>query len=564
MTNRDVDAIRALVADEQARFTVPGLAVAVVHEHEVVLCDGFGQADLEAGQPVTADTHFPIASDSKAFTAATLCLLADTGVVNLDAPVRDVLPWFAMHDPHATELVTPRDLLSHRTGLPRHDVVGFGDTAMSLEEATRRMRHLHLSRPVRTAWDYNNLCYLAAGHLIEVLTGVSWREAVTTRLLEPLGMSATTFAVQDPAVGRLAVPYRATTAGFVRQQLPARAFAEKAGPAGGLVSTIADLTQWLLARLGQRPDVLPTAALEQLHRPAMLGGITVDQFDEIESLGYGLGCQVESYRGRRLVHHGGNILGYSSDVCVVPGAGIGIAVLTNLDSSFLRLPLMYGILDLLHGDTDVGLGKRIHDLQTALLTGHGEARDHRQRTVSHAPPSRPLAGFAGTYVHPAYGELTIRVDDDVLVPDFHDAGDRLRLTHRDHDAWDLTFVEHEEDCPLVFSQGADGAIGGLRVALEPAVAPIEFTRRPEPPADALLDAVVGSYRMGPTTLAVRRRGDDLVASSDLLGDLVLTAAGGTTFDCPAMPGVRVTAELDPAGTVTRLVVDQIGIFVPED
>ncbi len=559
----DVDAIRELVVAEQARFTVPGLAVVVVHDHDVVLCEGFGQADLEGGQPVTTDTHFPIASDTKAFTSATMCLLADAGLIDLDAPVRDVLPWFAMHDPHATELVTPRDLLSHRTGLPRHDLVWFGDTTMSLEETTRRLRHLPMSRPVRTAWDYNNLCYIAAGHLIEVVTGMSWREAVTTYLLEPLAMTETAFSVQDAADGQLAWPYKATDTGFARQALPARSTADKAGPAGGLVSTITDLAQWVLARLGQRTEVLPEAALEQMHRPSMLGGISVDQFDEIESLGYGLGCQVESYRGRRIVHHGGNILGYSSDVCIVPGAGTGMAVLTNLDSSYLRLPLMYGILDQLYGDTDAGLGKRIHDLQTALLTGHSEARDHHQQAGSQASPSRDLSGFAGTYVHPAYGELTIRVGDGVLVPEFHEAGDRVRMQHRGYDTWDLVFVDSDEDCALVFTQSAGGGISGLTVALEAAVAPIVFTRQAAPASDALLDAMVGRYRMGPTTLTVRKRGDELVASSDILGDLVLTGAGGTTFECPGMPGLGVTAEVDPAGIVTRLVVDQVGIFVPE-
>ena len=177
---------------------------------------------------------------------------------------------------------------------------------------------------------------------------------------------------------------------------------------------------------------------------------------------------------------------------------------------------------------------------------------------------RELSGFAGTYVHPAYGELTIRVGDGELVPDFHAVGDRLRMTHRGHDTWDLVFVEYDEDSPMVFSQGADGAINGLSVALEPAVAPAVFSRRPEPPSEGLLDGVTGSYRMGPTTLHVRRRGEhELIASSDLLGELVLVAAGGTTFTCPAMPGVHVTAEVDQLETVLRLVVGHVGSFVRE-
>ncbi|GAA1952318.1 serine hydrolase [Microbacterium deminutum] len=558
----DVDGIREFIRSEQARFAVPGIAVAVVHDGTVLLCEGFGEADLEAGEPVGVDTHFPIASDTKAFTAATLCLLADAGRVDLDAPVRDILPWFEMHDPHATALVTPRDLLSHRTGLPRHDMVWFGDSDLPLQETTRRLRHLPMSQPLRTSWDYNNLCYIAAGHLTEVVTGMPWHEAVRTHLLDPLGMTDTVFSAQDPSVRRLAQPYRASGDGMSRLALPAQAAALKAGPAGGLVSTIADLARWLTARLGHRDDVLPASTLDQLHCPAMIGGISLDELPEVASLGYGLGCQVESYRGTRLIHHGGNIPGFSSDVAIVPDTDIGIAVLTNLDSSYLRLPLIYGVVDLLRGEPDAGLGARIHELQTALMTGHTEARARQHARADDAPPSRDLDGFAGTYSHPAYGELSIRVAGDQLVPDFHDAADRILLEHRGHDTWDLVFVDNELDCRLVFTQGLDGRIAGLSVDLEPAVAPAGFARRHEPASAALLAAMVGAYRMGPATLTIRMRGAELVAHSDILGDTALVGAGGTDFTCAALPGIGVTAELDAVGEVSQIVVDQVGIFLP--
>ncbi|MDQ0779901.1 CubicO group peptidase (beta-lactamase class C family) [Streptomyces aurantiacus] len=558
-----VDAIREFIATERARFTVPGLSVAVVHDGEVVLCEGFGHADLENGVPADANTRFPLASDTKAFTAAALCLLADAGLVDLDAPVREVLPWFAMHDRNATEMVTPRDLLSHRTGLPRHDLMWFGGVERSLEETTRRLRHLAAANPLRTVWDYNNLCYIAAGHLTEALTGTSWPDTVRGRLLEPLRMSNTVFSVHDVANIDLAQPYKATPDGPVPQTLPPPATAVTAGPAGGLVSTAADLARWLSARLGRRTDVLSDATLAQLHRPAMLGGITVERFPEIVSLGYGLGCQVESYRGRRIVHHGGNYVGFSSDICVVPDAALGIAVLTNLDSSYLRLPLIYGIIDRLVGDTDAGWGARFHDLQTTLSAGHTEAREQHHARASGAPPSRALDDFTGTYRHPAYGDLTIQAVGDELLPRFGDVEGPLLLTHKGYDSWDLVYVEDEIDCPLVFTQGMDGSVCGLSVSLEPAVAPIAFARCHEPAPDTLLAAMAGSYRMGPVPLTVRRRGTELVASSDLLGDLVLTSTGGSSFHCLAKPGIGITAELDPDGAVLRIVVDQVGIFLPE-
>src|ERR1700677_4008975 len=147
----DIGAIRDLIEAERARFAVPGVAVAVVHDGRVVLCEGFGHADLEAGRPVDASTRFPLASDTKAFTAATLCLLADAGLVDLDAPVREVLPWFSMHDPPSTALVTPRAPPSHPTCRPRHDRVGDGHTPIPLGETPRGPGPLPLSRPLRTA-----------------------------------------------------------------------------------------------------------------------------------------------------------------------------------------------------------------------------------------------------------------------------------------------------------------------------------------------------------------------------------------------------------------------------
>jgi CubicO group peptidase (beta-lactamase class C family) len=553
----DVAALRELVVAEQERFGVPGVAIAVVADGEVVLCEGFGLRDIANVEPVTADTHFPIASDSKAFTAALLCQLADKGRIDLDQPVRDLVPWFEMHDPHATALVSPRDLLSHRTGLPRHDFIWYGASEVSNESVARALRHLQPNKPLRQTWQYNNLCFMTAGFVTEQVTGMGWGEALQQQLLRPLGMSSTVLSPYDVSVKEMAQPYKDVKGEKELQLIPDK---NEAGPAGGIVSTASDMARWLLARLGQQPEVLSDEALAQLHGPAMIGGVGAASFDERQPMGYALGCQVESYRGRRIVRHGGNLIGYSSDVSVVPGAGIGIVILTNLHGTSLRdaLPLM--ILDRLLGLEPAPWGERYHALMTAMLQGKDDALEHRQARAEKAPSSRSLDDYVGRYAHPAYGTLEIVVGDHRLVPLFHGLGDLIRLDHRSHDAYDLFVVEFDTALPLTFTQDSNGAIDGLSVGLEAMVPPVRFPRVAPEIDPALRAALVGSYALGPHTLVVRTRGEELIATVPTAGALVLQSDGGTRFTSPTMPAVSIEAKLDASGAVTQLVVDPVGVF----
>jgi CubicO group peptidase (beta-lactamase class C family) len=553
----DVAELRELVVTEQERFAVPGVAIAVVADGEVVLCEGFGLRDVENVEPVTADTHFPIASDTKAFTAALLCQLADRGALDLDEPVRNHIPWFEMKDPHATALVSARDLLAHRTGLPRHDLIWYGETDATNESVARALRHLEPSRPLRQTWQYNNLCYMTAGYLTEVLTGRSWGEALQEQLLTPLGMRSTVLSPWDPSVKEQAQPYKEVNGTNVLQVIPPR---NAAGPAGLVVSTAKDMSAWLLARLGARAEVLTEGALAQLHGPAMVGGVGGSAFDERQPMGYALGCQVESYRGTRIVRHGGNLVGFSSDVTVVPGKGIGVAVFTNQHGTSLRdaLPLM--IIDRLLGLEPTPWGERYVELMRAGRKGAQDALAHKAARAAGTPSGRDLDDYTGESDHPAYGTLTITRDGDRLVPDFHGLGDLHRLDHRSRDAYDLFMVEFDMPLPLTFTQDADGAVDGLNVGLEALVPPIRFERRLPTLDPALREAIIGTYVMGPHTLEVRARGEELLAAVPNAGQLSLVTAGGTRFTSPAMPAVSVEAVLADDGTVRQLVVEPIGVF----
>lgn len=186
----DFDAFLTAAVEE---WNVPGLGFAAVIDGEVVFAEGFGYRDLEGEQPMTADTLFAIGSTTKAFTTTVLGMLVDEGHLDWDEPVASYLPGFELADRHVSERLTPRDLVTHRSGLPRHDLLWYNNNELSRAEVVERLAYLEPSADLRAKYQYNNLMYLTAGHLIEVLTEESWEDAVRARLLGPLRMERTNF-----------------------------------------------------------------------------------------------------------------------------------------------------------------------------------------------------------------------------------------------------------------------------------------------------------------------------------------------------------------------------------
>src|SRR5215468_5237546 len=180
--------LECLITEAMDEWKIPGLAIAVVQNGEVTLVKAYGLRDVEAGLPVTTDTQFTICSITKSFTATGLALLVDERRLDWKKPVRDYVPEFRLHDAVATDRVTVIDLLCHRTGLPRHDWVHLPDDRAA-GELLAPMRHLELSRDIRAAWQYNNLCYNVAGLLIERVSGQTYQDFIRSRLTDKLGMT---------------------------------------------------------------------------------------------------------------------------------------------------------------------------------------------------------------------------------------------------------------------------------------------------------------------------------------------------------------------------------------
>jgi CubicO group peptidase (beta-lactamase class C family) len=551
---------------ERRRFEVPGLAVAVVQGADVAVQQGFGLRDRDRNLPVETTTSFPIASVTKAFTAALVGALVDDGLLEWDRPVRQDIVGFQMYDPVATERTTPRDLLSHRTGLPRHDIVWYHAPPMDRAEVVRRLRHLEPSKDFRTTWQYNNLCYLAAGHLCEVVTGETWEELVRTRLFDALGMKSSGFDFGETS--EPATPY-AERQGELQAVRPYTA--ASVAPAGAIHATITDLTRWLQCILGKGEldgnAVLSADTVSQLLKPHTVM-TAAGLFPEVADSSYGLGWFIGSYRGHKLVHHGGNIDGATSLVTMLPDEGIGIAFLSNRGGTMLRAALSYHVFDALLGLESRPWEDKIHAYEKAVSAGAREAKARgKEAAVPGTSPSHPLADYAGSYTHPAYGTIEVAVSGDgaQLVPSWR--GLDAQLVHRHYDVFDLEVPELETSrIAIRFTTDADGYIEAFSAPFETLAPPAVFAREPEPIPEEVLAALPGAYAMGAMTITIEVRGEGpdrkLVASGTGLAGLVFVPHRGRVLRLEGIQDGTATVVLDEDGRVRELLLLPLGVFLP--
>lgn len=498
-----------------AEFDAPGAAVAIVADGRVVLAQGFGVRERGASAGVNADTQFVIASCTKAFTSAGLGILADAGTLTLDQPLRELMADFQLMDPVAGAGAGARDLLCHRTGLPRHDMVWYDNNAMSRADLVRRLRHLEPSAPFRARHQYNNLMYLTAGRLAEVVSGQSWEDFTRVHLLRPLGMNRTVFSVADMARDTNAARAHERRRGVVAVS-PYRNV-DVLGPAGALNSTARDIARWMLLHLnggeidGRR--LIARDTLEQMHRPHLPLGQPSLSPDISDTL-VGLGWRTDQYRGRRRVHHGGALDGFRAMVQLFPDARAGVAVFVNVAPSELPEMICRTV-----ADRALGLEPRdwLGDALTRAKAGEeadaaARARKGEQRRIN-APLTHPLSAYAGTYNHPGYGRLTVAVAGEGLKVSYNAFSADLTHWHFDtfNGAANASRDDTFEDVRFQFETDFDGRVAAVSAPLEPTVKAIRFTRVAEATwyDETLRARAVGDYMLAGRRWRVTRIGEHL-------------------------------------------------------
>jgi CubicO group peptidase (beta-lactamase class C family) len=465
-----------LAVDAMADWKVPGMALAVVRDGEVALVKAYGQRDVEASLPVTPSTQFLIGSITKTFTATAVALLHQEDRLDWTKPVREYIPEFWLHDPVATDRVTVRDLLGHQTGLPRHDWVWMpGDRVAA--ELLGPMRYLELSRDIRAAWQYNNLCYNVAGLLIDRVSGQTYESFIRSRLAERLGMTVS-FTLEELEAGSDAAhPYMMhEDERFPALRLPIRPIA-----AGAINTSVADLAHWMRLHLakgeyeGER--LLSAALVTELHAPRIYYASPTDA--EFGDAYYGLGFRSTHYRGDRLVWHSGGSIGWSAMVTLVPDFGLGVAVLTNLSPpNGVTEILTRHIVDRLRSRDPVNWRERHREWRRKFLAQVQNKKDARAKARHMGTrPAHDLAAYAGDYENAAYGVMSIKAEGGALHWSWR--GMAATMMHRHYETFELPEAKDRllpDLLAITFLTDREGTVVSLSAPLESMVKDIVFAR----------------------------------------------------------------------------------------
>lgn len=469
-------ALDAYIEKSRQDWGVAGLAVAIVRHDSVIYAKGFGVRDITKPEKVDERTLFAIGSNSKSFTALAMGMLQDEGKLSIDEPVLKYLPQYALSDAYITREITPRDLMSHRTGYFRGDAVWMG-SGFSREEIIRRALYQPKSTSFRSMFGYNNINWLAAGLIVGQVSGLGWDAFVKQRLFAPLGMTASGTSTSElPAGGDVATPHARVDGKPVAIKYRN---IDNVGPAGSINSNVVDMAQYLRMHLRdgvyQGTPLISKKYHDQMQTPQTIASSGQDSLLPMVHFDtYGLGLWLRDWYGKKLVSHGGGIDGMLSQMAWVPEADVGVVVLTNTDGQNLQNALTYRIIDQL-------LGAPARDWSGIYLaqSRQGErAQDSVRAALAAArltgtKPSAALDRYAGTYEHPFYGQLRIERDGDGLVLK-RSAEQWGKLDHWQVDTWQVQWnTSRNPGIPTfaLFRVDPNGKVGALEVRGPPFATP---------------------------------------------------------------------------------------------
>ncbi len=498
-------------------WNAPGVGVGVVVKGKLVFVKGYGYRDYDKKTPITGNTLFQIASNSKLFTAVAVGMEVENGKLEWDKPIKEFVPAIEFYNDELNNNVTMRDMLSHRTGISRHDLIWF-KSEFSRKQLFDKLKYLEPSQPLRQGFIYNNLMYTAAGYSIELLTGKTWEEYLQANILNPLDMKSTVFTIADMRKSSdYFTPYDEKRDTNILHPIPWYEEQGGVGPAGAVISNINDMSHWLVALMndGKYKDkqVIPSAVLQATLQPSIPTGNSITaKYKEMQNPVYGMGRWVSSYRGHLYTEHGGALDGIYSQVSFMPQDSIGVIVFAIGDHCRPLIEIVnFNVYERLLGlDQTPWKERRLKE----YLEGKKIRREARQKAsvgrIAGTKPSHPMDDYVGEYEHPAYGIIKITKKGEDM--QFALNKIQLPLSHFHYDRFDTPNDERLGLYSLNFTTNPQGDIGGLTVSLDESEA--IFKRRPDASLSdpATLETYTGQYEIGGSVLTVALKNNELIVS----------------------------------------------------
>nr|WP_294794463.1 serine hydrolase domain-containing protein [uncultured Mucilaginibacter sp.] len=405
------DSLDMYINRAMTTWRIPGVAVCVVKDNQIVLMKGYGIKEMGLNERVDENTLFMIGSNTKAFTATALAMLADGNKLSLDDKVTKYFPWFKLDDKAAGEMATVRDLLCHRLGLKTFQGdFTFYNSDLTRIQITQKMSQLKAAYPFRTKWGYTNSAFLTAGEIIPRVSGRSWEDYLKENIFAPLGMSNTlTLTTELPKSLNRTVPHTFTDDRLTPVPYPQL---DNMAPAMSISSSVNDMSKWVMAllnngKVGAR-QIIPAAAIAATRAPQDVVGMVRRLSGKTDYSLYGLGWHLEDYAGHNLVMHDGGVTGYVSSVALVPEERLGIIILTNTDQNDLYEALKWELIDVF-----LKLPFRNYSEQYLTRAKNGKALQQqtdkklRDSVALNLQPIPFVSNFTGTYHNDLYGNVSI-------------------------------------------------------------------------------------------------------------------------------------------------------------
>jgi CubicO group peptidase (beta-lactamase class C family) len=487
----------------------PGIAIGIIIKGELVYSKGYGYRDLENKLPVTSTTLFPIASNTKLFTAVSMGMLVEEGKFAWDEPISNYVPQIKFYNQELYNNVTLRDMLSHRTGISRHDFIWY-KSDFSRKELYDRLVYLEPAQPMRQSSLYNNLMYAASGYNLELISGKTWEAFVKEKIFNPLNMNSTLFTIEDMEIKNdFAFPYYEERDTDKLIKRPYYREQQGLGPAGSIISNIEDMSKWVITLMNQGNykgnKVISEDILKETLQPAIAypnTALETKGYDEILNSVYGMGRRIAAYKGHYFTRHGGAIGGFYSQVSMMPNDSIGVLVFVNGAHNYpLVSSISYNIYDRLLSleQTDFN-GRNLKNRIEGKKAGREARKNVGSDKIANTKPSHSITDYQGQYEDPAYGILKIVLDGEDLKFDFHNIV--LPLAHYHYDRFDTPDDQLYGKYTVNFSTNPQGDIYKATMSLDESE--VAFTKKPDASLDdpKTLITYVGMYELAGGTIEI--------------------------------------------------------------
>jgi CubicO group peptidase (beta-lactamase class C family) len=467
-----------------------GFAIAVVEKDKIIYTKGYGYRDVENKIPVDANTLFAIGSSTKAFTSAILGQLREEDKLSFSDSPRKYLPDLEFYNDDMNNNIIIKDLMSHRTGLPRHDYSWYLFPSHDRDSLMQRIKYQEPFTGIRQQWYYNNFMFLAQGVIAKNITGKSWEDNIRERFLKPLGMSRTNVTIDAMKTANNAAFGYETKKDNSNSKMDYYDIAAMA-PAGSINSSVNDMSRWLVTWINKGKyndkEIIPENYVNEAMSSQMVinANLPGKETPDLHFSTYGYGWMMSSYKGHYRVEHGGNIDGFSANVAFYPSDSIGIVVLANQNGSRVPNLVRNTIADRMLKVNKTDWAQRLIDDLEKAKKAEAEVKDKQKSTkVNNTKPSHIRQEYTGSYSHPGYGEFKVNVERDSLFAKFKLL--KMWLKHEHYDVFEPfqveeTGIDTSDSGPLrfKFTMNTSGDISGMEAQIEPALPdPISFKRTP--------------------------------------------------------------------------------------